>query len=136
MPSGSPRPTRRRGTVVDMAGTLNDPLAARQIAVCRRFSAVFAPPEAGSKVGLALDGESLPLNALRHPPQGDTNGWYIWAGEELRSDDDFFKPLHVEHLAQRCPRILDYLGLPPGWRVLLGAGHEDVWFDRHLLLVE
>jgi hypothetical protein len=50
----------------------------------------------------------------------DTSGWYIWAGEGGPSDDpDFFVPLHVEHLAEWCPHITKYLGLPPGWRFLV-----------------
>jgi len=29
-----------------------------------------------------------------------------------------------------------FLGLPPGWRVLLAPGQEEVWFDAELLSVE
>jgi hypothetical protein len=31
----------------------------------------------------------VPINGLRHPPQFDTNGWYIWCREELPSASDF-----------------------------------------------
>ena len=101
-----------------------------------RFGAVFLPPDGSLKVGIAknvLQG-LVPLNALRHPPEGDTSGWYIWAGEELSEDAGFFVPLHVAHLHEWCPEILPYLGLPPGWRVLLAPGYEDVWFDDTLLV--
>lgn len=87
------------------------------------------------KVGLArnvLEG-AYPTNGLRHLPRGDTTGWYIWAGEELSEDADFFEPIHVEHLRTRCPDVLRYLGLPPGWRFLIAPGHEDVWFDPALI---
>lgn len=80
-----------------------------------------------SKVGLQ------PINGLRHLPEGDTTGWYIWAGEKMESDDDFFKPLHVEHLLDWCPDIKKYLGLPPGWRFLVAGDYEDVWYDESLL---
>ncbi|MEQ1698563.1 MAG: hypothetical protein ABMA25_00550 [Ilumatobacteraceae bacterium] len=75
----------------------------------------------------------VPLNGLRHPPEGDTTGWYLWAGEELSQEDDFFVPLHVEHLVQWCPDALPSLGLPPGWRFLIAPGYEDGWYDESLL---
>ena len=74
-----------------------------------------------------------PINGLRHPPEGDTTGWYIWAGENLSADADFFVPLCVVHLDEWCPEAIPYLGLPPGWRFLIADGHEDVWFDPSLL---
>jgi hypothetical protein len=53
----------------------------------------------------------------------------------LTEDPEFFQPLHVEHLPDRCPELLAYLGLPPGWRVQLAPGHEDAWYDDKLLRV-
>ncbi len=92
------------------------------------------PPAPGTKVGIALiDPREWPLNGLRHPPAGDTNGWYLWPGTELSKDDDFFDPLHVEHLESRMSEVVPYLALPPGWRFLIAPGHEDVWFDETLL---
>ena len=76
-----------------------------------------------------------PLHGLRHPAQGGTSGWYLWTGA-LSQDPAFFKPVHVEHLFARCPAVLPYLGLPPGWRFLIAPGHEDVWFDASLLDAE
>lgn len=73
------------------------------------------------------------MNGLRHPPQGDTVGWYIWAGEELSQEPDFFQPRHVEHLNEWCPAVISYLGLAPGWRFLLANDYEDVWYDESLL---
>lgn len=72
---------------------------------------------------------ALPINGLRHPPQGDTAGWYIWAGEELHKEPDFFKPLHIFHINEWCPQIQKYLALAPGWRFLVANNYEDVWFD-------
>lgn len=105
--------------------------------VCNRYGADFvaAPPEL--KVGIARNVREgvLPINGLRHPPAGDTTGWYIWAGEELSDDPDFFVPLHVEHLGDWCPAVVRFLGLPPGWRFLVADEHEDVWEDPSLLNV-
>lgn len=87
------------------------------------------------KVGIASNVKQgiRPVNGLRHPPEGDTTGWYIWAGEELSDQPDFFNPLHVEHLKQWCPEIQKYLGLPPGWRFLIDGDFVDVWYDESLL---
>ncbi|MBA3877977.1 MAG: hypothetical protein C0498_13850 [Anaerolinea sp.] len=73
-----------------------------------------------------------PLNGLRHPPSGDTSGWYIWVGE-WADDPDFFAPLHIRHLVERCPQVLPYLALPAGYRFLLAPDYEDVWVDASLL---
>lgn len=106
-----------------------------QHAVCRKYGASwFGAPE-HLKVGIARNVRTglMPLNGLRHPPEGDTTGWYIWAGEELSDAPDFFEPLHVAHLAEWCPAALKYLGLPPGWRFLTAGAYEDVWADPTLL---
>jgi hypothetical protein len=95
------------------------------------------PTPGDLKVGISSNvcAGILPLNGLRHSPTGDTTGWYIWAGEELSSAPDFFKPLHAAHLPEWCPAVQKYLGLPPGWRFLLAREYEDVWFDPTLLVI-
>jgi hypothetical protein len=89
------------------------------------------------KLGLALhvSPTAIPINGLRHPPVGDTTGWYIWAGEELSDKDDFFRPVHVSHLVEEIPALEKYLALPPGWRFLVAGDYQDIWFDPSLLLV-
>ena len=105
-----------------------------QKALCARIGTAFVPPSRFEKVGIALATLHLrPLNGLRHPPERGTCGWYIWGGEELSQDPEFFQPLHVHHLDDRCPAVLPYLALPPGWRFLIADGYEDVWEDRLLL---
>lgn len=107
-----------------------------QARLCQRFDVKLHTPARDSKVGLALgDLTALPINGLRHPPQGDANGWYLWRGEHLSTEADFFSPLHVHHLEVRLPEVLPYLALPPGYRFLIAHGHEDVWFDEELLRV-
>ena len=105
-----------------------------QAAVCDRFGVECRASEPLHKVGLALSSLGLqPLNGLRHPPAGDTTGWYIWGGLDLSTSDDFFQPIHVDHLGEVLPTVVPYLGLPAGWRFQLAMGHEDVWFDADLL---
>ena len=116
---------------------MNHATDAEQAALCRRFGAEFCAASDDSKLGVASNVRTglQPINGLRHPPQGDTNGWYIWAGEHLSQDPDFFKPLHVSHLEQWCPQVIKYLGLAPGRRFLIADGYEDVWFDEELLTI-
>ncbi len=109
-----------------------------QRAICQQHAAPFTPCEPSVKLGIsesALRGD-LPLNGLRHPPEGDTSGWYIWGGDELGTAPDFFKPMHIHHLAEQCPEVLPYLALPSGWRFLVAPEVEDVWFDECLLQPE
>jgi hypothetical protein len=109
----------------------------KQRAICQKYSAEYCPPASRSKVGLSRDVDTNiePLNGLRHPPQGDSSGWYIWRGPELSDAEDYFQPMHVEHIPQECLEAADFLALPPGWRFLVAPGHVDVWFDEALLNV-
>ena len=106
-----------------------------QIAICKKHKADYCSSPDHLKIGIAQNvKEGLqPINGLRHISEGDTTGWYIWAGEELLDDPDFFHPLHVKHLPEWCPEIQKYLGLPPGWRFLIDGEYEDVWYDESLL---
>lgn len=92
-------------------------------------------PEPNTKLGIALStiGER-PIYGLRHRAENGTNGWYIWCGDNLTNEDEFFVPLHVEHIEKYLPEIIDYLDLPPGYRFVIdGKNHEDVWFEQALL---
>lgn len=105
--------------------------------VCNSYSSEWIEAPNDLKVGISRNvKEGLrPINGLRHPPQGDTTGWYIWAGEELSNDLKFFAPLHVKHLNEWCPQVIKFLGLAPGWRFLIDGDYEDVWYDESLLEV-
>ena len=106
--------------------------------VCRRVGATPHPVTLDSKVGVAAnisDDAVQPLNGLRHPTAQDANGWYLWRGEALSPDPDFFRPVHSSHLEELCPEVIRYLALPPGWRFLFAPGHEDIWYDASLLEV-
>ena len=108
-----------------------------QTEVCEKYGAQCQALDLSLKVGVSEDFFSgkVPLNGLRHPPEGDTCGWYLWAGEEMSTAADYFHPLHAFHLVERCPEVIRYLGLPPGWRFLVAGDYEDVWFDEKLLKV-
>ena len=106
-----------------------------QLKLCNERSENCMPCEPESKLGFATRTQGLPINGLRHRPQADTNGWFIWRGEELSEDPEFFAPLHTHHLVKYCPEALKFLGLPPGYRFLIAGDYEDVWFDESLLQV-
>jgi hypothetical protein len=105
-----------------------------QRAFCRERLIDFLPAPEASKIGFALStkGKS-PLNGLRHPLQGDTNGWYLWFGEEFESTPDYFQPLHTSHVYDEFPQVIPLLGLPSGYRFLLSGSYLDVWQDSSLL---
>ena len=109
--------------------------AKEQKKICQRWGAPFLPVDPSQKVGAAenIRQNVYPINGLRHLPIGDTSGWYIWAGDNICEDDDFFRPLHAAHLREWCPEVERYLGLAPGWRFLIAPHYEDVWFDESLL---
>jgi len=111
-----------------------------QLEVCNKYGASFLEAPSYLKIGISYnvkDRKLFPVNGLRHMPTGDTTGWYIWAGEEFSEDVDFFVPLHVEHLKEWRPEILKFLGLPSGYRFLIGKDdYEDVWYDDTLLEIE
>lgn len=107
----------------------------REQTVCQWVGVVPLEPLPNSKLGLALStiGKS-PINGVRHKPTENTNGWYIWCGGEPSEDPEFFAPLHIEHIAEFLPQVVEYLNLPPGYRFLIdGSNYEDVWFGPSLL---
>jgi hypothetical protein len=107
-----------------------------QRVTCERLGLAALHPEPGSKLGISLktvDSGLLPLHGLRHPPEGGTNGWYIWAGEDTQSEEaDFFDPLHIGHRVESGSPVVPYLALPPGWRFVIAPSYEDVWEDPSL----
>ena len=106
-----------------------------QLEICMRFNAPFTPPEADAKLGVSRNVQSAitPINGLRHRATAGTSGWYVWRGEDLPDDANFFEPLHVSHIAEWLPEVEKFLALPAGWRFLKAGEHEDVWFDETLL---
>ena len=110
--------------------------ADQQRAVCTRFGAAFLAAPGDQRLAIAFSTlGQVPLNGLRHPPENDTCGWYIWGGETFSTELDFFGTMHVSHVPEFCPAALPYLGLAPGWRFLVAPGYADVWYDEKLLHV-
>jgi hypothetical protein len=102
--------------------------------VCYRHQAPYVETALDAIAGVAANvGSGLqPVNGLRHW-RGGTSGWFIWAGVEVSDDPEFFKPIHLVHLVDRCPAVIRMLGLGEGWRFLLADDYEDAWFEEDLL---
>ncbi len=107
----------------------------KQMIICKRYGASYVASPEHLKVGISTTVKEgiLPINGLRIPLEGDTSGWYIWAGDYMSDDPDFFLPLHIKHLPNWSSIIIPYLGLPPGYRFLITPSYEDVWEDISLL---
>ena len=76
---------------------MDDSIKSQQKKVCKKYSSVFSDSPRLYKIGIsegAMNGE-LPIHGFRHPPEGDTCGWFIYAGDSMSKDPDYFKPLHV-----------------------------------------
>ena len=87
-------------------------------------------------VGYSIINEGKwPLNALRHKNAEEYTGWYIWWGDTLTEDDDFFKPTHLHHIKVVGVDFRPYLALEPGWRWLLAPDFADAWFDQFVAKV-
>lgn len=114
---------------------IDEQIVEEQKGICKRYSAEFTPTDLEAMIGLSdnTDGINIPINGLRHPPEGQGSGWFIWSGKELSEKSDFFKPTHAKHLKDNCSMILKFLGLPPGYRFLYTGDYLDIWYDPKLL---
>jgi hypothetical protein len=62
------------------------------------------------------------------------NDWHTWCGGEISTEDDFFSPLHDEHIEDYLAQVKEYLDLPPGYRFPIDSNkYADVWYDPDLL---
>ncbi|HFG0578745.1 TPA: hypothetical protein ACGFUY_002608, partial [Flavobacterium psychrophilum] len=101
--------------------------------ICEKYNSKWKPISKKLKIGISENLDLEPLNGLRHKFKNGEVCWFIWSGE-YSENEDFFKPICAEHLLQKKPKLIDYLGLDEGFRFLINEkGYEDVWFDETLL---
>ena len=107
---------------------MNNSVFDLQKKICGKYGAEFDPPEPGSKLGIAIQTlDRIPIYGVRELPTETTCGWYIHAGD-WSAEDEFYKPLCVEHLFDYCELALPFIALPPRWRFITDAdGYVDVW---------
>src|SRR3989344_3562444 len=102
--------------------------------ICKKYNTDFMPPDSEDIIGMSdnTNGRNMPINGMRHHAKDDSSGWYVYSGNEQSRADDFFKPHHIKHIYGRCPQIIKYLALPPGYRFQIDdKGYKHVWFDKN-----
>ena len=108
----------------------------KQKEICEKYDSNWKPINKTLNIGISENLDLETLNGLRHRTKKGEVCWFIWSGE-YSEDDNFFQPVCAEHLLQRKPKLIDYLGLDEGFRFLITEnGYEDVWFDEKLLEIE
>ena len=117
---------------------MTDDILKEQKDVAERFGTKWSVCDPDLMVGISkeIGQKAYPIHGLRHSPEGDGTGWFIWAGgnEIPQDDNNFFSPTHAKHIFSDYPQIAKYLGLPPGWRFVIDdKGYEDVWFDDKIV---
>ena len=100
--------------------------------ICKKYNSKWRPVNKKWIIGVSKNLEKDPINGLRHPSENGTTGWFIWTGE-YQETNDFFQPMCAEHLLEKRPEIIKYLGLEVGFRFLADKkGYEDIWYDEKL----
>lgn len=102
-----------------------------QFNICKKYNSHIVNCHPFRKIGIAVETmKNEPIRGRRYLPQGDTEGWYIWGGE-FSEAEDFFQPIHIEHVQTLFPMIWNYLSLAPGFSFIIDKdGYEDVWFSQ------
>lgn len=107
----------------------------KQKEICGKYGSQWKPINKKLKIGISESLDNQPIHGLRHPKENGTTGWFIWSGDYIERDD-FFKPICAEHLLQRKPEIIKYLGLDVGYRFRIDDnGYEDIWLDEQLTII-
>lgn len=100
--------------------------------VCQKFNSKFVPPTENEMVALAISslGE-IPITGIRNVLEANENiSWFFYCGE-FSEDKDFFKPIHISHLKDYLPEVMQYLALEEGFRFVIdNDGYEDVWKEE------
>jgi hypothetical protein len=95
--------------------------------ICSKYGMPVQPPE--EMVAIAIDslGKSPIYGTRVQLPEDGNISWFIHCGE-FSDADDFYKPVHVHHLSEMLPQVVNYLCLPTGAKFIIDtAGYEDVW---------
>jgi hypothetical protein len=102
----------------------------KQQQICSKYQSAFCPTLPDDMVAIALEtiGQS-PIYGVRVAQKTPTDNveWFIYCGEHSDAED-FYKPVHAQHLAEYLPSVQAYLALAPGYHFIIDdAGYEDVW---------
>jgi hypothetical protein len=98
--------------------------------ICEKYNFPEVEPEDMVAVALSSIGR-MPIYGSRvvRPPNGNVS-WFFHCGE-YSDADDFYQPIHTEHIGEILPLVEKYLRLPPGAKFIIDAdGFEDVWMAQ------
>jgi hypothetical protein len=108
----------------------------KQKDICEKYGSIWKPIHKSLNIAISENLDLETLNGLRLKTEKGEVCWFIWSGE-YSEEDNFFQPICAEHLMQRKPKLIAFLGLDEGFRFLMTEkGYEDVWFDEKLLETE
>lgn len=101
----------------------------KQIEICNRYNSSVVPYRNDERVAVALSSIAKnPIVGMRNIPQpGEDVTWFFHCGEQSQTPG-FYSPLHIDHLKDYIPEVLDYLCLEPGYGFIIDReGYEDIW---------
>jgi hypothetical protein len=105
----------------------------KQKEICEKYNSKWKPISRNLKIGISENLDLEPIYGLRHKSEYGKVCWFIHSGE-YSEDENFYNPICAEHLLQKKPKIVDYLGLDEGFRFIIDKkGYEDVWYDENLI---
>ncbi|MCO7521977.1 MULTISPECIES: hypothetical protein [unclassified Pseudomonas] len=100
-----------------------------QIDVCNRYNVVPRTPEDRVAVALHTLSDSPIYGTRIRDAKSGAISWFLYCGK-FSEADDFFQPLHTDHLVEDLPEVVKYLYLPEGANFIIDrSGYEDVWFE-------
>lgn len=100
---------------------------ASQKEVCDKFGMPAQMPEPIVALATESVGQSPIYGTRVQIPEGCNVSWFIHCGEYSEADD-FYKPVHISHVIETLPQVLNYLCLPVGAKFIIDdSGYEDVW---------
>jgi len=100
-----------------------------QTNMCEAEGANFVTTPFGSLIAISagvLIGR--PVHAVRYPSMEPNSGWWIFA-DDYDGDLASMKPTHCFHVQKMQPKIVQFLGLSPGYCFDLRK-EQRVWFEE------
>jgi len=100
--------------------------------ICEKYHSPFEALKANEMIAVALGSiGKMPIYGIRNiSTEHETVSWFIYCGE-FSEQEDFFQPIHAEHLKDKLAIIIPYLALAQGYRFIIDdQGYEDVWFEN------
>jgi hypothetical protein len=103
-----------------------------QKAICEKYDSIFCPVSKDEMIAIALETIGrMPVYGVRVVKEcaGDVE-WFIHCGE-FSDNEDFYKPMHAQHISNYLPSVEKYLALDRGFKFIIDdQGYEDVWHEE------